>query len=62
MAHVCGQWPGLELPLDVRIRMANSWEEAFEWQIEKSGPDGVSSIETTSWKEGLPAALLVIQI
>ena len=51
-------WPGVELPLDVRIRMANSWEEAFAVQLEQVGPDGKVSIATTAWKEGLPSTVL----
>ena len=54
-------WPGLELPLDVHIRMANSWQEAFKSQIEQSGPDGTTSIEATSWQEGIPSILLTFK-
>ena len=54
-------WPGLDLPIDAHLRMANSWQEAFKDQITRSGPDGKISIETVSWKEGIPSSLLTFK-
>jgi hypothetical protein len=61
LAAMSEMWPGVDLPMDAHLRMANSWEEAFEEQIKQSGPEGTISVETAAWQEGVPSSLLTFQ-
>ena len=46
------------IPFDARLRLAASWEEAFEYVIKAVGEDGTMTIEEGEWGDGAAATLL----
>lgn len=51
-------WPMTQLPVDLHLRLASSWQEAFQSTLDRIGPDGTVTVEKGSWTEGEPASLV----
>jgi hypothetical protein len=51
-------WPMTEFPIDLRVRMASSWQVAFKPALDRVGSDGTVTLEEGKWADGTAASVL----
>ena len=51
-------WPMTEFPIDLRMRMASSWQDAFKPALDRVGSDGTVTLEKGAWADGTAASVL----
>lgn len=51
-------WPMTQFPVDLHLRLASSWQEAFRSTLDRIGPEGTVTVEEGKWAEDTPASIV----